>query len=136
MVVHVCVVARSWPACPTPAESCACALFASTAYRTHRAIVIAFAVPAAGYLLRGTTIAFEKEPAVSLEIFRSVPSSGRTVFDLRKYRCSRRFGALEMGIEVVYQDHHSIDDPGHRRPSPGALAALAMAFGTFVIRSR
>lgn len=65
-------------------------------------------------LLRDTTIAFEKKPAVSLEIFRPVSSPLGSVFNRRKYCCPCRFRALEMGIEVVYQDEDAIDNPRGR----------------------
>jgi hypothetical protein len=65
-------------------------------------------------LLGDTTLALEKKPTMPLNIFRPVSSSGRTLFNLRKYRCPRRFRALKMRIEVVYVDKNPINNPRSR----------------------
>src|SRR6185295_15075004 len=76
----------------------------------------------------------KKEPAMAFEIFRSISSARRPLFDLGEDRRPSRLGTRKVALEVIHVHEHTIDDPRHRRPPASLFAHLPMALRAAVIR--
>src|SRR4029453_7072158 len=79
---------------------------------------------------------FEEEPAVTVEILGAVARARRARFDAGQDRGAGGLRPREVALEVVHVHEDAIDDPGHRRPLAGLLAALPVAPGSLVVGCR
>src|SRR5262245_39832112 len=70
---------------------------------------------------------------MALEIFGAVATRRWAVLRLRQDGRAFALRAREVGIDVVDEDRHAVDDPRHGRPPACAFARLAMAPRRLVI---